>query len=160
MTALNCLWVRGSVSIGPKSTSSEPTRCRVRDMASWLKAFTLYPRVFVGASPDQPGQLLAHQARILEANNNYDTDAWLAYDLRFCQAFAAQLHQHSWTTIDVSLWQACFTSRSLEACICCHIVHPIVTSQCPFRSRGPMISSNAASFIPKHEGKQTQEKYN
>ena len=154
-----------SVSIRPRSTSSQPTRRRVHDMAPWLEAFILlhfevYPRVLVDASPDRAGQLLAYQARILEANNNYNTDALLAYDLRFRQALAAQPHQHSWTTIDVNLWQAYFTSRGREACVRCHIVHPIVMLQCPFRSGGPMVSSNAASFTPKHEGKQIRKKYN
>ena len=149
-----------SVSIRHRSTSSQPTRRRVHDMASWLEAFILYARVLVDASPDRAGQLLAYQARILEANNSYDTDAWLAYDLRFRHTLAAQPHQHSWTTIDVNLWQACFTSRDREACIRCHIVHHIVTSQCPFRSGGPMVSSNAASITPKPEGMQIRKIYN
>ena len=92
-----------SVSIRPRSASSQPTRRRVHDMASWLEALTLYPRVLVDASPGKTGQLLAYLARILEANNNYHTDAWLAYDVRFCQALAAQPHQHSWTTTDMNL---------------------------------------------------------
>ena len=143
-------------------------------MTPWLETFIplhfeVYPRVLVEASPDRDGQLLAYQARILEVNNNYNTDALLAYDLRFHQALAAQPHQHSWTTIDVNLWQACFTSRGREACFAsrgreacvrCHIVHPIVTLQCPFRSGGPMVSSNAVSFTPKHEGKQIRKNYN
>ena len=148
-----------SVSNRPRSTSSQPTRRRVHNMPSWLEALTLYPRVLVDASPDRAGQLLAYLALIL-ANNNYHSDAWLAYDLPFRQVLATQSHQHSWTTIDMNLWQACFTSRGREACIPCHIVHPIVTSQCPFRSGGLMVSSNAASFTPKHEGKQIRKNYN
>ena len=151
---------RRSVSIRPRSTSSQPAHHQEHDMASWLEAIILYPRVLVDASPDRAGQLLAYQARILEANNNYDTDAWLAYDLRFRHALAAQPHQYSWTTIDVNLWQACFTSRGREACIHCHIVHRFVTSQCPFCSGGPMVSSNAASFTPKSQGKQIRKNYN
>ena len=35
----------------------------------------------------------------------------------FAQALVAQPQQHSWTTIDVNLWQACFTSRGRQPCI-------------------------------------------
>ena len=128
---------RRSVSIRPRSTSSQPTRHREHDMASWLEAFILYPSVLMDASPDRAGQLLAYQARILEANNNYDTDAWLAYDLRFRHALATQPHQHSWTTIDVNLWQACSTSRGREACIRCHIVHQNCHIAMPILQRRP-----------------------
>ena len=116
-----------SVSIRPRSASSQPTRRRVHDMASWLEAFTLYSRVLVDASPDRAGQLLAYQARILEANNNYYTDAWLAYDLRFRQALAAQPHEHSWTTIDVNLCQVCLTVVAVR--------HVSVVTLCTLLSR-------------------------
>ena len=100
--------------IRPRSASRQPTRC-VHDMASWLETFTLYFRVLMDALPNRAGKLLAYQARILEANNSYHSDAWLAYDPLFRQAIVAQPHQHSWTTIDVYLWQACFTSRGSQA---------------------------------------------
>ena len=83
MTAL-CMLSMGaerSVLIRPRSASSQPTRCCVHDMASWLETFTLYFRVLMDALPNRAGKLLAYQARILEANNNYHSDAWLTYDL-------------------------------------------------------------------------------
>ena len=55
--------------IRPGSASSQPTRCRVHDMASWLQTFTLYFRVLIDALPNRAGKLLAYQARIFEANN-------------------------------------------------------------------------------------------
>ena len=105
------------VLIRRRSASCQVTRCRVLDMASWLETFTLYSRVLMDALPNRAGKLLAYQARILEANSNYHSDAWLAYDLWIRQAIVAQPNQHSWTTIDVNLWQACFTSRDRQACI-------------------------------------------
>ena len=106
-----------SVLIRPRSASSQVTRCRVHDMASRLETFTLYSRVLMDALPNRPGKLLAYQARILEANSKYHSDACLAYDLWFRQAIVAQPHEHSWTTIDVNLWQVCFTSRDRQALI-------------------------------------------
>ena len=41
-----------SVLIRPRSASSQPTRCRVHDMASWLETFTLYFRVLMDALPN------------------------------------------------------------------------------------------------------------
>ena len=70
-----------SVLIRPRSASGQVTRCRVLDMASWLETFTLYSRVLMDALPNRAGKLLAYQARILEANINYHSDAWLAYGL-------------------------------------------------------------------------------
>ena len=69
-----------SVLIRPRSASGKVTRCRVHDMTSWLEIFTLYLRVLMDALPNRAGKLLAYQARILEANSNYHSDAWLAYD--------------------------------------------------------------------------------
>ena len=70
-----------SVLIRPRSASSQVTRCRVHDVASWLETFTLYSRVLMDALQNRAGKLLAYQARILEANSNYHSDAWLTYDL-------------------------------------------------------------------------------
>ena len=70
-----------SVLIRPRSASSQVTRCRVHDMAYWLETFTLYSRVLLDALPNRAGKLLAYQARIPEANSNYHSDAWPAYDL-------------------------------------------------------------------------------
>ena len=64
-----------------RSASGQVTRCRVLDMASLLETFTLYSRILMDALPNRAGKLLAYQARIFEANRNYHSDAWLAYDL-------------------------------------------------------------------------------
>ena len=70
-----------SVLIRRRSASGQVTRCWVLDMASWLETFTLYSRILMDAFPNRAGKLLAYQACILEANRNYLSDAWLAYDL-------------------------------------------------------------------------------
>ena len=69
-----------SLLIRPRSASSQPTRRRVHNMASWLETFTLYFRVLMDALPNRAGKLLAYQACILEANNKYHIDSRLAYD--------------------------------------------------------------------------------
>jgi len=126
-----------AVHLVSKSATSSTPRRRVHDVATWLEAFTVYSRVVLDAAPDRAQMLLAYQATILQANNNYQNDAWLTYDRGFRRALATLPDQYRWDTIDPNLWQAAFTSRGRPVCSRCSIIHPIPTPQCPFRGGLP-----------------------
>ena len=60
------------VQLVHKSPSHTTPRRRVHDIATWLEAFTVYMRVVLDTTPEKVHcLLLAYQAAILEANNNY-----------------------------------------------------------------------------------------
>ena len=92
-----------SVFIRPRSASSQPTRCLVHDMATWLETFTLYFRVLMDALPNLAGKLLAYHAHILEANNNYHSDAGFV----MTPDFARQLLRSPTSTPGPQLMRIC-----------------------------------------------------
>ena len=148
----------------PSSQAPRTTRRRIHDIGTWLEAFTLYSRVLLDTSPEKTQALLAYQATILEANNNYQTDAWIAYDIRFRRALSSMPKQYSWQVIDPNLWQSCFTSRGRASCPRCSLIHPTPTQQCPFRG-GLLLAAGSSgspfsSSTPSFQGKQICRNFN
>ena len=159
MTALNCLWVRGvqcRSDLDRQAASPLVVRC-----TTWPLGLKLLP--YIPGSSWMPHQTeLASCLPIRPAFLRPTIILILMPGLLMTSNFARHLLRRLTSTpgpqFDVNLWQACFTSRGRQARIRCHIVQPIVTSQCPFRSGGPMVSSNATSFTPKHDSKQIRKK--
>ena len=57
-------------------------------------------RVLTEVSPGRISELLHYQATIVEAHNNYGTEAWLAHDRR---PLSVRPHAVSWAIIDANL---------------------------------------------------------
>jgi len=158
-----------SVQLVKRPQHAQPQR-RVHDIASWLEAFTLFMRVIADSAPAKLPSLLTYQSTILEANNNYHTEAWLTYDRRFRRALATLPMQYDWAKIDPNLWQSCFTSHGRPPCPRCNTVHPIPVPRCPFRGGPPLAPtpsggygagfSSATPPAPLHQGKPICRNYN
>ena len=150
-----------SVQLVHKPSSTHVPCRRIHDVASWLEAFTTYTWVRVDLSPELTLPLLAYQATILEANFNYQTDAWLAYDRRFRRAVSVTPQRYQWQTIDPHLWQSCFTSRGRSACSRCSLIHPVPSPHCPFRGGLPLSQGRSGcQHSATHQGKPICRNFN
>ena len=136
----------------------QPAQRHLHDLPKWFKAFSLFPRVLVDASPDQAQDLLAYQATIIEANNIYFTDVWLTYAQHFCTSLASMPHLYSQRQLDPNLWKLCFTSHWLTIWSHCSLLHMSPAPQCLFRGGLPHAqhaggSQLATSPAPHHDGR-------
>ena len=90
-----------------------PPRRKVRDMSSWLEAWTTYAAVVVAWNPQRAGELLAYQDTILSAFRQFRPDAVLAYDRSF-RLLAEKDLSFPWDRRDTDLYTKIFTGQGLR----------------------------------------------
>ena len=90
----------------------------ITNISEWLQAFAVYVSVIAKKQPQHVPDLMGYQILMLEANNEYQGNCWLAYDRRFRQQ-AASLPNCKWFTIDSTIWNLAFTGQA-KASRCRH----------------------------------------
>ena len=70
----------------PNDTGKASTKhCTLSGILEWIKCFNVYMAVISQRQPGRISTLLAYVSLIIEAQIEYSGDAWLGYDIRFCQ---------------------------------------------------------------------------
>ena len=59
-----------------------PQACRVADITSWIRCFTLYVAVMAKQKPDLVASMLAHLHTVIKVEQSVGGLAWLQYDWR------------------------------------------------------------------------------
>ena len=133
---------------------------RVHDLSTWMEAWTSFMRFLTEISPGRISELLHYQATIVEANNNYGTEAWLAYDKKFQLALSLRPHAVSWAIIDTHLWQSAFTSKGRPTCSRCSLIHAGPGPVYPFCAGPSSLNIGGGQRIYLHNGKPVCRNFN
>ena len=75
----------GGVSIGTKASVSSPKRRNVRNIGSWLQAWSAYAATVLLADPARGYELIGYQSIVAQASSEYQTSARLKYHRLFRQ---------------------------------------------------------------------------
>ena len=103
---------------------SKPRRRRVTNILEWTQCFAIYMAVVCKKQPERMPDLLGYMILIIEANMEYDGEAWLGYDLRFRQR-AASDQKTVWSQSDSMLWDLAFSGKAKanRCCYCFSLTH-------------------------------------
>ena len=140
----------GRVHSSSRSSDSSAKRKHVRDIGSWLQAWSAYAATLLAADPSRGPELVGYQAIIAQANAEYQFTAWSRYDTAF-RLWASKTPGARWDTINNHLWAQCFTVRASAQVICFTCGQPgHWSSTCPlgtgkFNFRPTMSSSTSPS---------------
>ena len=94
-------------------------RCRtVTNILEWAQCFATYMAVVCKKQPERMPDLLGYMILIIEANMEYDGEAWLGYDCRFRQR-AASDQKTVGSQSDSTLWDLAFSGKA-KANRCCY----------------------------------------
>ena len=80
----------------------------IKDIETWVEAFSMFAAVKGKKLPEAIPDLLAYQATIGKATQDYGGQSWLAYDYRFRQLAAARGLATGWGQKDMGLWNETF----------------------------------------------------
>ena len=76
----------------PDDTGEASTEhCTVSGILEWIKCFNAYMAVISQKQAGRISDLLVYETLIIEAHMEYSGDAWLGYDIRFCQCAATDM---------------------------------------------------------------------
>ena len=128
----------GGVHSSSRSSDSSAKRKHVRDIRSWLQAWSAYAATLLAADPSRGPELVGYQAIIAQANAKYQFTAWSRYDTAF-RLWASKTPGARWDTINNHLWAQCFTGRASAQVICFTCGQPgHWSSTCPLETGSPI----------------------
>ena len=113
------------------------TKKTIVTIHDWAIVFSMYATVLTTANPARGPDLFEYMRLILQAEKEYQGDAWRRYDTAF-RTCAANRHLLHWAEPDSTLWNRAFSGmcRSTSYCsVCLDSTH--TTTECPLYSQGP-----------------------
>ena len=114
----------------PESWRSEPQQTSgtsrtvacgpVRDFKLWTECYGTLAGVLTAAYPGKAPHLMAYLRMMARASRNYETDAWVEYDIAHRRR-AGNCLSLDWGTIDPALYNETFTGRAkpIKRCSYC-----------------------------------------
>ena len=108
-----------------QAKSSKPRRRTVTSILEWTQCFATYMAVICRKQPERMPDMLGYLILIIEANMEYEGEAWLGYDRRFRQR-AASDPSTVWSQSDTTLWDLAFSgkAKASRCCYCFSLTHP------------------------------------
>ena len=89
----------------------------VQDIFTWLQCYSLYVSVIGPQHPSRIPELMAYQANIVRASQNYAGLAWVCYESAFRRQ-AALTGLTRWSAINPTLYTLCFAGSARTAMRC------------------------------------------
>ena len=153
---------RSRVPVSEKSSDARARKRVVRDIGSWLQAWSAFAATLLETDPSRGHELLGYQAIIAQANADYQPSAWLQYDSSF-RLLASRHQSLRWDAIHNHLWAQCFTGRAVSTVTCFSCGRPgHIASDCKssnnsfraptsptrqFQARPPVVRANSTSAV-------------
>ena len=104
---------------------SKPRHRTVTNILEWTQCFTPYMAVICRKQPERMPDMLGYLILIIEANMEYEGEAWPGYDHRFRQR-AASDHSTVWSQSDTTLWDLAFSGKAkANRCCYCTPINPM-----------------------------------
>ncbi len=90
---------------------------KVTDTFTWLQCYSTYVAVQVPKAPLLAPELMAYQATIVRASQDYAGLAWVRYDAA-CRWQAALTGNTRWSVINTTMYTMCFTGIAVSTKRC------------------------------------------
>ena len=139
---------------------SKPRRRTVTNILEWTQCFATYMAVVCKKQPERKPDLLGYMILIIEANMEYDGEAWLGYDRRFRQR-AASDQKTVWSQSDSTLWDLAFSGKAKanRCCYCFSLTHSSL--KCKWAADSQPTPSPKPLFVnispPQHQPRYEQQ---
>ena len=111
------LWGSTNEKDQPKQEAKVRWARSVQDIFTWLQCYGMYVSVLAPQHPSQIPELMAYQATIVQASQDYAGLAWVQYASAFRRE-AALTGLTQWSAINPTLYTLCFTGSARTATQC------------------------------------------
>ena len=89
----------------------------VSDILQWVQCYATLASVLASAYPQKISELLAYLSTIVKCSREFEGPAWVLYDRAFRRQ-AEATRDLSWSKINPSLFNLCFTGRARRRLLC------------------------------------------
>ena len=94
-----------------QALQKQKSQCRVMDVTTWVRCFTLYMAVLSAKAPEMVPSMVAHLHTVLRLQQRASHHlAWLEYDIQFRMELAASADR-AWTSGDPWQYVACLPGQ-------------------------------------------------
>lgn len=125
----------------------------ITNILLWLDCYSTMALVLISKFSDKEQELWAYQRTIIVAQRDFQGDAWVTYDARYCHQ-AANRKSLDWSRLDFGLYIQAFTgrARTKNRCrLCLSEFH--ITADCSLAPEQPHTGSSESGTtcpFPRH----------